>query len=257
MTSTEMRGSRSDHPPVQGTENTQQKIVGRQHDSKKNKVKDEINKTVPFHKLFSFAHPWDYFLMIVGAISAVSNGICLPLMTSFIGDAIDAFGRHTNNTQEVVHEVSKVSLKFASIGAGAFLAAFLPTHACNLPEVSCWVITGDRQAARIRALYLKAILRQDISFFDKETTSGEVVGRMSGDTVLIQEAMGEKLGKFIQHMSSFLGGIIIAFTKGWLLSLVLLSSLLLLVLSGSIMNFAFAKKASRGQAAYSEAATVV
>lgn len=55
------------------------------------------------------------------------------------------------------------------------------------------MITGERQAARIRALYLKAILRQDISFFDKETNSGEVVGRMSGDTVLIQEAMGEKV----------------------------------------------------------------
>jgi len=52
------------------------------------------------------------------------------------------------------------------------------------------VITGERQAARIRSLYLKAILRHDISF-DKETNSGEVVGRMSGYTVLIQEAMGE------------------------------------------------------------------
>ena len=74
------------------------------------------------------------------------------------------------------------------------------TLACNLAEVSCWVITGERQAARIRGLYLKAILRQDISFFDKETNSGEVVGRMSGDTVLIQEAMGEKV--LMDHSSN-------------------------------------------------------
>lgn len=53
--------------------------------------------------------------------------------------------------------------------------------------------TGERQAARIRGSYLKAILRQDISFFDKETNTGEVVGRMSGDTFLIQEAMGDKV----------------------------------------------------------------
>jgi hypothetical protein len=44
---------------------------------------------------------------------------------------------------------------------------------------------------------LKTILRQDVAFFDKETNSGEVVGRMSGDTVLIQDAMGEK----VQHCS--------------------------------------------------------
>lgn len=55
------------------------------------------------------------------------------------------------------------------------------------------MVTGERQAARIRALYLKAILRQDISFFDRETNSVEVVGRISGDTVLIQDAMGEKV----------------------------------------------------------------
>ena len=55
------------------------------------------------------------------------------------------------------------------------------------------MVTGERQATRIRGLYLKTILRQDIAFFDTETTTGEVIGRMSGDTILIQEAMGEKV----------------------------------------------------------------
>lgn len=55
------------------------------------------------------------------------------------------------------------------------------------------MISGERQAARIRSLYLKTILQQDIAFYDKETNTGEVVGRMSGDTVLIQDAMGEKV----------------------------------------------------------------
>ena len=62
-----------------------------------------------------------------------------------------------------------------------------------LLEVACWMVTGERQAARIRGLYLKTILRQDVAFFDMETNTGEVVGRMSGDTVLIQDAMGEKV----------------------------------------------------------------
>jgi len=55
------------------------------------------------------------------------------------------------------------------------------------------MITGERQSARIRGVYLKTILRQDVSFFDKETNTGEVVGRMAGDTVLIKDAMGEKV----------------------------------------------------------------
>lgn len=55
------------------------------------------------------------------------------------------------------------------------------------------MVTGERQAARIRNLYLKALLKQEITFFDKEGNTGEIVGRMSGDTVLIQDAMGEKV----------------------------------------------------------------
>lgn len=107
MTSTKTTGSTSDHPPVQGPENTQE-MDGRQQDSKKNKVKGESNKTVPFYKLFSFADSWDCLLMVVGAISAVGNGISMPLMTILIGDAIDAFGGNVDNKQAVVHQVSKV-----------------------------------------------------------------------------------------------------------------------------------------------------
>jgi ATP-binding cassette, subfamily B (MDR/TAP), member 1 len=68
-----------------------------------------------------------------------------------------------------------------------------------MTEVACWTITGERQAARIRALYLKSILRQDIAFFDKDMTTGQVVERMSGDTLLVQDAIGEK----VEHIQSY------------------------------------------------------
>lgn len=119
------------------------------------------------------------------------------------------------------------------------------------------MVTAERQASRIRSLYLKTILRQDITFFDKETNTGEVVGRMSGDTVLIQDAMGEKVGKFILLVSTFLGGFIIAFIKGWLLTLVMLSSIPPLVMAGAVMSLLISKMASRGQAAYAKAAVIV
>lgn len=40
---------------------------------------------------------------------------------------------------------------------------------------------------------MKSILRQDIEFFDKETTTGEVVVTISRGTILVQDAMGEKV----------------------------------------------------------------
>nr|XP_043635409.1 ABC transporter B family member 21-like [Erigeron canadensis] len=208
----------------------------------------EKTETVPFYKLFSFADSTDYILMIVGTIGAMANGVSMPLMTILFGDLINSFGENQNN-DEVVDAVTKVALKFVYLGIGCGIAAFL--------QVTTWMITGERQAARIRNLYLKTILRQDISFFDKETNTGEVVGRMSGDTVLIQDAMGEKVGKFTQLVSTFVGGFVIAFIKGWLLTLVMLSSIPPMVISGAIMSITIAKMASTGQAAYGKAAVVV
>ncbi|XP_051118930.1 ABC transporter B family member 11-like [Andrographis paniculata] len=224
------------------TENEASSTSGSREESQR-----ESANSVPFYKLFVFADSADKLLMIVGSIGAIGNGLSLPLMTILFGDLIDSFGQ--NQSKGVVSVVSKVALKFVYLALGCGAAAFL--------QVACWMITGERQAARIRSLYLRTILRQDVAFFDKETNTGEVIGRMSGDTVLIQDAMGEKVGKFMQLVATFLGGFVIAFIEGWLLTLVMLSSIPLMVISGAIMSHVLSKMASRGQNAYAKAAIVV
>ncbi|XP_044495138.1 ABC transporter B family member 9-like [Mangifera indica] len=211
------------------------------------KKKKGSEEKVAFYKLFAFADTKDVILMVVGTIGAIANGLSQPLITIIFGQLVDSFG--SSNPSNVIDEVSKVAVKFLYLAVGTGVAAFL--------QVSCWMVTGERQAARIRGLYLKTILRQDIAFFDTETTTGEVIGRMSGDTILIQDAMGEKVGKFIQLMSTFFGGFVIAFIKGWLLSLVLLSCIPAVVIVGGIMSMMIAKMSSRGQIAYADAGNVV
>ena len=66
-----------------------------------------------------------------------------------------------------------------------------------------------------------------------------------------------QVGKFIQLVSTFIGGFIIAFVKGWLLTLVMLSSIPLLVIAGAGLAIIIARMASRGQTAYTKAASVV
>ncbi|KAF9592897.1 hypothetical protein IFM89_018613 [Coptis chinensis] len=205
-------------------------------------------ETVPYYKLFSFADSKDLVLMVIGTIASVANGASMPIMTFLVGDLINAFGQNANN-KNTLPVVSRVALRFVYLAVGAGVASVF--------QVACWMVTGERQASRIRSLYLKTILRQDVAFFDKETNTGEVVGRMSGDIVRIQDAMGEKVGKFIQLFSTFIGGFIVAFVRGWLLTLIMLSSIPVLVISGAFVTIFVSKMASRGQAAYSQAAITV
>ncbi|XVF38984.1 hypothetical protein REPUB_Repub20aG0149800 [Reevesia pubescens] len=211
------------------------------------KEKEQSTSMIPYYKLFSFADSLDYLLMFLGSISAVGNGICMPVMTIFFGELIDSVGKSATITT-AVHEVKEVSLKLMYLALASAVASFF--------QVASWMVTGERQASRIRSLYLKTILRQDIGFFDDAINTGEVIGRMSGDTILIQDAIGEKVGSFIQLVAAFAGGFVIAFARGWLLTLILLSSIPPLAISGAILHKLVGKLASRGQTAYSVAATV-
>jgi ATP-binding cassette subfamily B (MDR/TAP) protein 1 len=47
--------------------------------------------------------------------------------------------------------------------------------------MTVWVYTAEVTAKRIRERYLKAVLRQDIAFFDK-VGAGEVTTRIQTDT---------------------------------------------------------------------------
>ncbi|KAM7270970.1 hypothetical protein ACFE04_030184 [Oxalis oulophora] len=210
-------------------------------EDKKHVKKGVDDQKVSFLKLFAFADKLDVILMVVGSIGAIGNGLAQPLLAIIFGRLIHTFG--STATNDIVHQVSKVSLDFVYLAIGTGIAAFL--------QVSCWMVTGERQATRIRGLYLKTILRQDIAFFDTETSTGEIIGRMSGDTILIQDAMGEKL------MSTFIGGFIVAFTRGWNLSLALLGTFPLIVAAGATMAMIMSKMSSRGQIAYAEAGNVV
>eukprot|EP01018_Ginkgo_biloba_P030330 Gb_08615 [translate_table: standard] len=149
--------------------------------NKKSKAKkEEAKNNVPFHKLFAFADSLDTFLMIMGTFGSVANGLSFPVITLLFGQLTDAFGKNSD-----IHKM--VCLRFVYVGVGAGTASFF----------------RERQAARIRSLYLKAILRQDVAFFDNDTSTGEVIGRMSGDTILIQDALGEKLQKLKGITSKF------------------------------------------------------
>ncbi|KAK4709164.1 hypothetical protein R3W88_030089 [Solanum pinnatisectum] len=212
---------------------------------KENEIKKErsinIINTIPFYKLFSFADNIDKILMFLGTIGAFGTGLCQVIVPLLFGKLVDAF--RLNLTSAVLQQVSKVSLKlvYLVIGSG----------------VGCWTLTAEQQAAQLRVLYLKSLLRQEVSFFDKEVNTGEVIGKMSGDIFIIQDAMGDKMGKMIRCITMFIGAFSIAFIKGWLLALVMVSPVIPLIIVVGVMFLLMSRQASQSHKAYSKAANVV
>lgn len=57
-------------------------------------------------------------------------------------------------------------------------------------------------------------------------------------------------------MSTFIGGFVIAFMRGWLLTLVLTSCIPFILVTGGFVGKLMAKMSGRGQLAYAEAGNV-
>jgi ATP-binding cassette subfamily B (MDR/TAP) protein 1 len=98
-----------------------------------------------------------------------------------------------------------------------------------------WVYTSEAAAKRIRERYLKAVLRQDIAFFDN-VGAGEITTRIQTDTHLIQQGLSEKVALVVSLLSSFVTGFVLAFARNWRLALAMSSILPCIAITGAIMN---------------------
>ncbi len=61
---------------------------------------------------------------------------------------------------------------------------------------------GNRLAERVRILLFKAVLRQEVGFFDFEkNSSGAIASRLSADAVSVRGAVGDVMGVLVSSCS--------------------------------------------------------
>ncbi|OVA18271.1 ABC transporter [Macleaya cordata] len=205
---------------------------------------------VPFSRLFAHADGFDWFLMVVGSSAAAAHGASLVVYLHFFGKIIQllSFKEPTQNSNELFQEFTKYALYIVYIALGVFVAAWI--------EVSCWILTGERQTAVIRSKYVQVLLNQDMSFFDTYGNNGDIVSQVLSDVLLIQSALSEKVGNYIHNMATFFGGLVIGFINCWQIALITLATGPFIVAAGGISNIFLHRLAENIQDAYAEAASI-
>ncbi|KAJ0229117.1 ABC transporter B family member 10 [Hirschfeldia incana] len=197
--------------------------------AEKNKEKEKKRPSVSLLKLFSFADSRDCVLMTLGSIGACIHGASVPVFFIFFGKLINIIGLAYLFPKEASHEVAKYSLDFVYLSVAILFSSWL--------EVACWMHTGERQAAKMRKAYLRSMLSQDISLFDTESSTGEVISAITSDILVVQDALSEKVGNFLHCMSRFIAGFAIGFASVWQISLVTLSIVPLIAVAGGIYAY--------------------
>ncbi|KAG5584275.1 hypothetical protein H5410_044709 [Solanum commersonii] len=219
---------------------------------------------VGFGELFRFADGLDCVLMIIGSLGAFVHGCSLPLFLRFFADLVNSFGSYANDVDKMTQEVLKYAFYFLVVGAAIWASSWAGffvdvelDFGNGLPEISCWMWTGERQTTKMRIKYLEAALNQDIQYFDTEVRTSDVVSAINTDAVVVQDAISEKLGNFIHYMATFLSGFVVGFTAVWQLALVTLAVVPLIAVIGAIYTMTSAKLSSQSQEALSKAGNIV
>ncbi|KAF3622951.1 putative ABC transporter B family member 8 [Capsicum annuum] len=179
--------------------------------------------------IFRYADGKDILLMCLGTIGAIGDGIstnCLLVHVSQLFNSL-GYGKTRQNNHNFMEEIEKCSLYFVLLGLTVMVVAFM--------EGYCWSKTSERQVLKIRYKYLKAILRQEVGFFDsQEATTSEITNSISKDTSLIQEVLSEKVPIFLMHTTVFISGVVFSAYFSWRLAIVALPTIFLLIIPGLI-----------------------
>nr|GMC75949.1 ABC transporter B family member 19-like [Ipomoea batatas] len=123
-------------------------------------------------------------------------------------------------------------------------------------EITCWRIVGERSVYRIRTKYLRAVLRQDIGYFDTEMNTADIMHGISSDVAQIQEVMGEKMAHFVHHIFTFICGYIVGFLRSWKISLVVLAVIPLNMLCGIVYKAVYVGLTAKEEESYRKAGTI-
>ncbi|KAJ6429083.1 hypothetical protein OIU84_020676 [Salix udensis] len=200
---------------------------------------------VPFSRLFTCADRLDWGLMIVGSLAAAAHGTALVVYLHYFGKII---GVLRIAPKEQYDRFTDLALHIVYLAVGVFAAGWI--------EVSCWILTGERQTAVIRSKYVQVLLNQDMSFFDTYGNNGDIVSQVLSDVLLIQSALSEKVGNYIHNMATFFSGLVIGFVNCWQIALITLATGPFIVAAGGISNIFLHRLAESIQDAYAEAASI-
>lgn len=205
------------------------------------KSDEEVLPKANFRQLFRYATKLELFYNFCGLVAASVAGAAQPIMTIVFGSLTTTFLTYSNvsadpNTSQMVRdqarsklqeEIQRDALYLVYVGIAMFVATYI--------YMATWVYTGEEITNRTRKEYLKAVLRQEIAYFDN-IGAGEITTRMQNDTHLIQEGISDKVPMSAMFVATFIAGFIVAYVKSWQLSLAMSSILPCILGAGAAMN---------------------
>uniref|UniRef100_A0AAR2ITY2 ATP-binding cassette sub-family B member 5 n=1 Tax=Pygocentrus nattereri TaxID=42514 RepID=A0AAR2ITY2_PYGNA len=206
---------------------------------KKDKKEEEKAPGIPFRKILALNKPeWPYLL--VGTLASFLGGAVYPCVAILFAKIIGVFAESDPGVKR--QKTLMFSLLFLLIGAVAFLTFFFQGYMFGK--------SGEILTMRLRSQAFKAILRQEIGWFDDHNNAvGVLTTKLATDASLVKGAAGSRLGLTTNAVCALIIAMIIAFIHCWQLTLLILACMPVLSGANFIQMRATAGHTSKDQSA--------
>lgn len=205
---------------------------------------------VGYTSLYRYANKKEIIIMLVSSIAAIIAGAVLPLMTLVFGNFAGSFTNfYASSTEEeaFMHQIRKYTLYFVYLGITSFVTVYI--------SMVGFSYTGERLTQKIRELYLQAVFRQNIAFFDF-LGPGEITTRITADMNLVQDGVSQKVALVITGFAMFISALVVGFVRSWKLTLVMLSATVAILLTMGSVGKAMKNNQTRSVDAFATAGTL-
>ncbi|GMI05287.1 hypothetical protein TrRE_jg11775 [Triparma retinervis] len=135
----------------------------------------------------------EWSVMAVGVLVLVITQLGTMSIPWFFGKLIDTIADDSLTEAEAREEMREIVFRLLVIMVSTSFLLFLRGFIFNG--------AGERVVARLRIRLFRAILTQEIAFFDKNKT-GELLSRLSSDTSKIQDAATSSVSMFLRNCLS-------------------------------------------------------
>lgn len=182
---------------------------------------NDIAKPLPvsLSRLYSMVGP-NWITLLCGSISALLAGAQTPLFALGVAQALISYYMEWEST---LREVKKIALLFG--GAAILTLVFHTIEHLNFS------IIGERLTLHVRELMFKAILRNEIGWFDgSSNTSSALLSRLETDATLLRTIVVDRSSVLLQNAGIIISSFMIAFILNWRMTLVILATYPLIII---------------------------
>ncbi|KZO99159.1 P-loop containing nucleoside triphosphate hydrolase protein [Calocera viscosa TUFC12733] len=201
--------------------------------------------------LFSALSRRDVWTLLVPAVCiSIALGGCAPFMTQVIGEAFDAFanfpvsGASADDARTLFYSVGITSAEFGALAVGVM--------AVSCAGSSLWVRVSERVCRTVRERVFVSVVGREMEWFDmqvsKEGGDGNAGGmqtKFAQDTDDVRLAICMQLPRILEHLTTTLIALVLAFVRSPLLSLLILAAIPVMIISdATLQRFAFKNEES-------------